>query len=359
MSLPSDDQATGGRPTGGLETGGRNAGDGAIPGGGSTSRARSGGEPASGATAGDGPTAGVPKCAAGLAKTGASKGTKLPRGAADESPRVLVKRLATGPGHFDLARLRSGLVPFRLHWFPRLRSTSDHAAVLRGRGALFAPAVVVAGSQTAGRGRGNNRWWAGPGCLTATFVLPIDQALPPQRLPLLAGLAVRRALVASAPDAEIDLKWPNDLLHRDRKLAGLLCERVNGIDLVGIGLNVNMPLSDAPTPLRHRVTSLQNILSRPVDLTDALLEIARQLLALVVRREAGNFVTLLQEYNRHHALTGRRVRVSDGDSGVEGHCEGLDGEGRLLLATVDGLRRIVAGHVELAPAFTPGRHDRL
>src|SRR5947207_10623919 len=61
---------------------------------------------------------------------------------------------------FDLSRLRREIKPFKLHWFPRLRSTNDHAAALRERGELYAPAVVVSGHQMAGRGRGgNSRWW--------------------------------------------------------------------------------------------------------------------------------------------------------------------------------------------------------
>ena len=93
---------------------------------------------------------------------------------------------------FHLARLRKELKPLRLHWFPRLRSTSDHAAVLRKRGDLFAPAVVLTGHQTAGRGRGTNAWWSDTGTLTATFAFPIDERVAPHQLPLLAGLAVRR-----------------------------------------------------------------------------------------------------------------------------------------------------------------------
>src|SRR5436309_1660093 len=59
-----------------------------------------------------------------------------------------------GVSSFDLARLRVGIKPFKLHWFPRLRSTNDHAAELRRRKELFAPAAVLTGRQLAGRGRG-------------------------------------------------------------------------------------------------------------------------------------------------------------------------------------------------------------
>src|SRR5271168_3720609 len=92
---------------------------------------------------------------------------------------------------FNLARLREGLKPFRLHWFPQLRSTNDHAAVMRRDGELYAPAVVLAARQTAGRGRGSNTWFSTGGSLTVTFVLPIADRMAPHQLPIIAGLAAR------------------------------------------------------------------------------------------------------------------------------------------------------------------------
>ena len=68
---------------------------------------------------------------------------------------------------FNLARLRSLLRPFRLHWYSRLGSTNTQAAKLRRERKLFAPAIVLTGRQLTGRGRGNNSWWSAAGCLTA------------------------------------------------------------------------------------------------------------------------------------------------------------------------------------------------
>ena len=153
---------------------------------------------------------------------------------------------------FDLAGLRAGLRPYRLHWFSRLRSTNDHAAVLRRRGELFMPAVVLTGRQIAGRGRGANVWWSGGGSLTVTFALPIDEQVAPHQLPLVAGLAVRNAIAALPGAAGVRLKWPNDILFEDRKLGGLLCERISGADLIGVGLNLNFPAAAVPQRLRCR-----------------------------------------------------------------------------------------------------------
>jgi BirA family biotin operon repressor/biotin-[acetyl-CoA-carboxylase] ligase len=251
--------------------------------------------------------------------------------------------------NFDLQKLRRDLKPFRLHWFPRLRSTNDHAAVLRKRGGLFAPAIVLTGHQLAGRGRGSNSWWSGAGSLTVTFILPIDEHLAPHHVPLIAGLAVRNAAAKLAMNDDIQLKWPNDLLYKHRKVAGLLCERIHKADLIGVGLNLNVKMTDVPTRLRDRVTSLNVIGGKPIDATVALITLAGQLHAMLANRDDQSFRAVIREYDRHHALLGRRVTVtnSPGEPPISGKCEGLDDTGRLLLRDRKTLHRVIAGHVQM------------
>jgi BirA family biotin operon repressor/biotin-[acetyl-CoA-carboxylase] ligase len=250
---------------------------------------------------------------------------------------------------FNLARLRNELRPFRLHWFPRLRSTNDHAAVLRECGNLFAPAVVLTGHQLAGRGRGGHRWWSAGGSLTVTFVLPADEAIEAHQVPLLAGLAVRNAAAKLSGSDAIQLKWPNDILHKDRKLAGLLCERMRKVDLIGVGLNVNVDVAQAPPDIRQRVTSLKQIAGgKSFDMTDTLLAIASELRETMRRRTQHPFAALLAEYDQHHALIGRRLSVLEpgAATAVSGKCEGLDEVGRLRVRSADGLlHRIISGQV--------------
>ncbi|MGH7213196.1 MAG: biotin--[acetyl-CoA-carboxylase] ligase [Tepidisphaeraceae bacterium] len=251
---------------------------------------------------------------------------------------------------FNLSRLRDGLKPFRLHWYPRLGSTNDHAADLRRRGELYAPAVVLTGHQLAGRGRGSNTWWSGAGCLTVTFVFAIDDALAPHQIPLLAGLAVREATAGLAGGADVQLKWPNDLLVGGRKLAGLLCERVHKADLIGLGLNVNPDRRAIPARLRDRVTSLAEVVGKPLDMTEALVRIASSLHRTMRRRADRPFSQRLREYDRHHALVGRRVSVivGNGEPPVSGTCEGLDTLGRLLVRRGAKVHHVIAGHVVMA-----------
>jgi BirA family biotin operon repressor/biotin-[acetyl-CoA-carboxylase] ligase len=250
---------------------------------------------------------------------------------------------------FDLERLRKSIKPFRLHFFTRLGSTNDHASLLRKRGKLFAPAIVLTSHQIKGRGRGSNTWWSGPGSLTVTFVLPNHDHHEPHQIPLIAGLAVRNAIAEHTGIDDIQLKWPNDLLHRDRKLAGLLCERIDRVDLIGLGLNVNVNLQNVPRTLRDRVTSLSAIANLQFDLTSIMIDISRSLHQKLSHRDEPPFSEILREYDRYHALVGRRVIVTPGadEAPVDGTCVGLDKTGRLLLRTRGHVVPVIAGQVHL------------
>jgi BirA family biotin operon repressor/biotin-[acetyl-CoA-carboxylase] ligase len=250
---------------------------------------------------------------------------------------------------YRIGELRSLVRPFHLHWFPRLNSTNDHAAAMRKRRELFAPAILLTGHQLAGRGRGSNTWWSGPGTITVTFAVAASDTVEPHQVPLLAGLAVRNAAAELTGDATIQLKWPNDLLFEGRKLAGLLCERIERLDLIGLGINVNVAPTEPPRPLRDRVSSLSQIVHQPVDQGMALATISRHLHATLSRNGDRTFRQALVEYHRHHALVGRKVTISriPGDARVSGICRGMDSLGRLLVQQGSEKRAIIAGHVDI------------
>lgn len=253
---------------------------------------------------------------------------------------------------YRLDELRRAVKPFKLHFFPRLRSTNDHAAALRRAGRLFAPAIVLTAHQLAGRGRGRNSWWSGPGSLTVTFVLPAEEHLSMHQVPLLAGLATRDAAAELTGDDSIQLKWPNDVLHDGRKLAGLLCERLDKIDLIGIGLNVNAPVrgeSRPPGALRPRITFLSEIAGERLHITLALATLARHIHTALTRRGEKPFADTLHRYDQHHYLIGKQVQVigADGEEPIAGRCLGLDSLGRLLIRAGRTTRFAIAGHVTI------------
>ncbi len=249
---------------------------------------------------------------------------------------------------YDLTSLREGVRPFRMIWSPRMRSTNDRAITLRKRNQIFAPALVVTGHQTAGRGRGTNTWFSNTGVITATFAVAVEPASPPHHLPLVAGLAIRNAAAELASTADLQLKWPNDIVYKGKKLGGLLCERIENIDFIGLGLNLNLNPADAPVALRTSITSINKICGQTLDPTDALIVICKHVLQTLARRTEQPFAAILADYTQYHALHGHRLTITnDGEPPIKGICEGLDDMGRLLVRKGKTLHRILTGHVEV------------
>lgn len=253
--------------------------------------------------------------------------------------------MTTADSRYRLKYIRQVLAPLTVHWFSRLGSTNTRAAEMAREGAILAPSVVLTGWQVAGRGRGTNTWWASAGSLTMTLVLPSQPERPAHQLPLLVGSTARRTVHAMT-GIDVKLKWPNDLLHDGRKLGGILCERVNGLDLVGLGLNINLEVASAPPLLQKRITSLSQISGGPLDQTEVLIRLVSEITAAL--SQPNNFSATLDEYAQHHALTGRTVSVSDlGHPTITGTCVGLDEEGRLMLRVGHHTQHVISGHVEV------------
>ncbi len=236
---------------------------------------------------------------------------------------------------YDVNRLGDRVRPLQLRHTRATGSTNAWAKRESQTGAVRAPALFVADSQWAGRGRGTHTWWSAPGNLAATFVLRPNAHLPFGVVPLLAGLAVRRALVPLTACEKLALKWPNDLVVGQRKAAGLLCERLQQVDLIGVGVNVNAGSDEAPAELRERVVSLRELTGNVWDLNDVLCVISREMLRLFSGESESATQELLQEYSRHHWPTGKNIELAGTDRAprVAGRCVGIDSQGRLVVNT--------------------------
>jgi BirA family biotin operon repressor/biotin-[acetyl-CoA-carboxylase] ligase len=215
-------------------------------------------------------------------------------------------------------------------------STNDRARALAAGGAPHGT-LVTAAAQTAGRGR-QGRTWDAPAGRALLMSLVLREW--PRLLPLVAAVAV--ADVAAAGGADISIKWPNDVLLRGGKLAGILVEArpQEGWAVVGIGMNVAVRPADLPAELRDRAASLE-LEPAAVDTTLAAL------LTALGERLALEPAALLAAFRERDALLGRQVRWQRG----EGTAAGIDEDGRLLVDRPDGTRAALdAGEVHLARA---------
>jgi BirA family biotin operon repressor/biotin-[acetyl-CoA-carboxylase] ligase len=202
--------------------------------------------------------------------------------------------------------------------------------------------VAVADHQSAGRGRLGRSWEAAAGSSLLTSIL-LRPALPPDRLHL-----VTAAVALSGADACEDvagftpgLKWPNDLLVDDHKLAGVLAEADLPSVVVGIGMNLNW---DGPMP--NNGVAANQVAGRPVD-RDQVLD--RLLVHLDVR--ARDWAAVASEFRRRCTTLGRVVRVDLADESFTGTAADVSDEGHLLVDVGVCLRTVAAGDlVHLRPA---------
>ena len=239
---------------------------------------------------------------------------------------------------------------WRVARFARLASTNDEArrAALSGdAGRLW----VVAEEQTHGRGRKGRFWSSPPGNLYASVVVvdPCPPALAPQ-LGFVAGVSLAQA-VADLGGAEFGLKWPNDLMWRGAKVAGLLAEGVTTGDrrlacVVGVGVNC----VSAPSGLDYPTASLADAFGREISPQGLFLRLATRFHeALGLWSRGQGFAAIRSLWLANAAGLGGPIRVSDPRGAREGAFEGLDGTGRLLLRTAQGVETIEAADLYLAP----------
>jgi BirA family biotin operon repressor/biotin-[acetyl-CoA-carboxylase] ligase len=213
--------------------------------------------------------------------------------------------------------------------------------------------VLVAEEQTAGRGRMGRTWVSQPGASLTFSVLLRPAAVPQVRrgwLPLLTGVAVATAVRCVAGVAAT-LKWPNDVLARDRKLAGILAEQSGEVVVIGIGINVATAADALPvSPAGLHATSLRlegADVARDVLLTEVLRQLERYYLPFRADPDPER-TGLLAAYRTLCDTLGRQVRVElPGDRSLAGVAEDVDADGRLLVraAGTSRLTPISAGDV--------------
>ena len=232
-------------------------------------------------------------------------------------------------------------------------TNADLAAAARA-GTAEPGTVLVSDYQSAGRGRLGRTWTAPPGTSIAMSVLVRPDGVDPARwtwLPLLTGLAVADGLAVAA-GLEVRLKWPNDVLVGDRKVCGILAERVETADgpacVIGMGINTHLAPDQLPVPTATSVAIETAAANRPAPTRTAVVATVLAAFELLYRRwvAAPAAPWLLVTYRERSATLGRVVRVLLGpDDVIEGTATAIDADGRLVLATPDEPRVFGAGDV--------------
>ncbi|MEU3843223.1 biotin--[acetyl-CoA-carboxylase] ligase [Streptomyces sp. NPDC028635] len=284
-----------------------------------------------------------------------------PRDASDDSRWSDLDRPPLSATALRRALVREGSLWSDLEVVQRTGSTNSDLVARAEAGTAAEGAVLVAEEQTAARGRLDRQWTAPPrsGLFFSVLLRPTD--VPVARwgwLPLLTGVAVATGL-SRAAGVDTALKWPNDLLvtvgGEERKAGGILAERAgDGGVVVGVGINVTLKATELPVP---QAGSLALAGAVSTDRDPLLRGVLRALEDWYGRwREAGGDPAacgLQETYAAGCATLGRTVRAElPGDRSLVGEAVAVDGDGRLVLATKDGVQEPVgAGDIiHLRPA---------
>jgi BirA family biotin operon repressor/biotin-[acetyl-CoA-carboxylase] ligase len=234
----------------------------------------------------------------------------------------------------------------------------------RARAGAQHASVVACELQLAGRGRLGRSWRSGlAGSLTFSLLWRFEGgAAGLAGLSLAVGVAVARAL-ERAGVAGVQLKWPNDILHGDKKLAGILIEtsgEANGPGAAVIGIGVNTRLDDATRDAIDQPATDIASLAEPVPARSVLLGLLLgELVTMLEAFSRDGFAPLRDEWQRRNVHQNQRVSLRiGGRPGAQGEVMGVADDGALLLRSARGLERIVSGDISLRrEARAPGSGD--
>lgn len=268
-------------------------------------------------------------------------------------PTGLADGLEHARAHGDPSPLGS-----RVLYFPVASSTNDLASTLAMQGTPDGT-LVIAGQQTAGRGRGGHQWFSPPGAgLYVSVVLDARQGHSGDwvhALTLATGVAMAEGLHA-ASGLPIVIKWPNDLVMAPagtvrgaRKLAGILAEAqtdAGTLSHVIVGVGVNVGPAAWPPEISACATSLDEELGRSVDPSLVLSASLARIGTWVRRLRAGQSAVVRARWQQLAVgATGATVEIAHADGPRRGVTCGIDGDGALLVRHGTGTERVVGGEV--------------
>jgi len=175
---------------------------------------------------------------------------------------------------------------------------------------------IIARIQTRGKGRGSNKWFSPPGGLWLTLMI---KEFPSNKGVLSQLSSVAIAEVLENYGLHVELKWPNDIIISKKKIGGVLIEGRNESFIVGIGLNLNLDVSDFPQSLQENIISSKEILKRNLPIEEVALEIMKRIgeCREELDRVYIRYLGLNQDLGRKVELQGQKETITGQVIGIE------------------------------------------
>jgi BirA family biotin operon repressor/biotin-[acetyl-CoA-carboxylase] ligase len=228
------------------------------------------------------------------------------------------------------------IIGCKIEHFTEVTSTNDIAAELAAKGAEDGT-VIIADSQTRGRGR-HGRTWFSPGCdglYLSVILRPPGKNTGISLIPIVCGLAVADT-IRFVSKLEALLKWPNDVLLNSKKVSGILVEGKRGTIIAGIGVNLNNSAGSFPADISGTATSIFIETREKAGRDEFLGCLLRQLnerYAIFLRQENNK---LIGDAKMISEILGKNVSIDQNGEKIEGKAKGLDSSGGLILERTDG-----------------------
>lgn len=252
------------------------------------------------------------------------------------------------PGEIK-AGLKTGIIGKEIKYFKETESTNTIAREIAGK--ADEGTVIIAESQTGGRGRMGRKWISPEGGIWLSIILkPKMQPVYAPRITFLAGVAVAKTIRIHGLEAKI--KWPNDVLIRGKKVCGILTEIEAEIDMidycvVGIGIDANVDTESFPEEFRESSTSLKKELGHEINRVAFVQRLLEEFEALYMKLQKEGFSQVLEEWRSMSATIGEWVKITTQNRIIYGEATGVDNDGALIVETGEGkLEKIVSGDCE-------------
>lgn len=237
-----------------------------------------------------------------------------------------------------------------IHIFSETDSTNIQAFKIASAGAAEG-SIVIAESQTGGKGRLGRKWESpsGKNLYLSIIVRPKIPTLSAPRLTLVTAVALSETLDSAGASGH-RIKWPNDILFNDKKISGILTEMKGDCDnidfiIIGAGVNLNASSSEYPEEIKNSAVSLQEITGREINRLDFLnlflLNFERNYLDFI----QGNFPAILEKWIKKSAIINQKIKVTNYNEVIIGTVTDVTHDGNLIVTTDNGTCLVNSGDI--------------
>lgn len=249
--------------------------------------------------------------------------------------------------------LAGEIIGHSIHYYQEIGSTNDEAFRLGMEGAPEGT-VIVANSQSAGKGRLQRSWFSPPSSniYTSVILRPEFNPADAPRITIMAGLAAAQTIETYCP-RKTRIKWPNDILLDGKKVCGILAQMQSNEDkidfiILGIGINVNIAADEFPPEIRNIATSIAAQSGGYHSRQDLLITLYKNLSKWYKTLTSTGFEMIREEWLKMASLIGSETQVKFRDEIIKGKALGIDERGALVMSDSKGKTvKILAGDASI------------